>query len=149
MLRNISVLGCGRWGSVIAWYNAKIGNNVILWGKEDAPIYQEIHSRRANEYLNMQDEVEIVSSLDYALEKSDIIIISISSQNLREFLKEVAKRDLEKLRNKTYVLCMKGIESSTGNRLSQIFKEEIGENFKVAVWVGPGHPQDYVNNIPN
>ena len=26
---NISVLGCGRWGSCIAWYLDKIGHNVF------------------------------------------------------------------------------------------------------------------------
>ena len=34
---NISVLGCGRWGSCIAWYLDKIGHNVLSCGLADAP----------------------------------------------------------------------------------------------------------------
>ena len=29
---NISVLGCGRWGSFHAWYANHIGHMVTLWG---------------------------------------------------------------------------------------------------------------------
>lgn len=31
---NISVLGCGRWGSCIAWYLDKIGHNVLVVRKQ-------------------------------------------------------------------------------------------------------------------
>lgn len=41
------------------------------------------------------------------------------------------------------------IEANTGKRLSQIMYEEIGANTNVAIWVGPGHVQDYVKGIPN
>lgn len=30
---NITVIGCGRWGSFIAWYLDRINNNVTLYGK--------------------------------------------------------------------------------------------------------------------
>ena len=28
---NVSVLGCGRWGSFIAWYLNKLSFSVTLW----------------------------------------------------------------------------------------------------------------------
>ena len=37
----ISVLGCGRWGSFIAWYLAsKKGYDVFSWGPEEDYSYQ-------------------------------------------------------------------------------------------------------------
>ena len=30
---NITVLGCGRWGSFHAWYADHIGHDVTLWGR--------------------------------------------------------------------------------------------------------------------
>ena len=36
---NISVLGCGRWGSCIAWYLDKIGHNVLSWTCRCTRIY--------------------------------------------------------------------------------------------------------------
>jgi hypothetical protein len=47
------------------------------------------------------------------------------------------------------ILCMKGLEADSGKRLSQVFGEEVGKNINIAVWVGPGHVQDFVDNIPN
>jgi len=44
---------------------------------------------------------------------------------------------------------MKGIEIGTGKRLSQIVLDYIDPSNKVAVWLGPGHVQEYVNEIPN
>ena len=32
----IAVIGCGRWGSFIAWYLDKIGNEVSLYGRESS-----------------------------------------------------------------------------------------------------------------
>ena len=45
---------------------------------------------------------------------------------------------------------MKGVEAATGKRLSEIVGEFVDEDkTPIAVWVGPGHPQDYVRGIPN
>ena len=48
------------------------------------------------------------------------------------------------------VLCMKGLEVNTGFRLTQVFRSAVGDpNNNVAVWLGPGHVQDFVRQIPN
>ena len=44
---------------------------------------------------------------------------------------------------------MKGLEATSGKRLSQVFSEIVGKNTNMAVWIGPGHVQDFVNGIPN
>ena len=50
---------------------------------------------------------------------------------------------------KAFVLCMKGIETGTGKRLSEILVESGISPDKIAVWVGPGHIQSFVQGIPN
>lgn len=142
---NISVLGCGRWGAFIAWYLNKVGHNVMTWGLADAPQLIELKETRNNGMLTFPESLEITSDLEKAVKRAEIIVISISCQALRSFLADVKKYDLT---GKSFVLCMKGIEESTGCRLSQIVKEVLGD-VPVAVWVGPGHPQNFVNGIPN
>jgi len=44
---------------------------------------------------------------------------------------------------------MKGIEIESKKRLSEVFEETIGMSDQVAVWLGPGHPQDFVKGVPN
>ncbi len=142
---NISVLGCGRWGAFIAWYLNKIGHNVMSWGLSDAPQFIELRDTRKNNMLTFPDSLEVSDDLEKAVSRAEIIVISISSQALRSFLGSVKQYDLS---GKSFVLCMKGIEETTGMRLSQIVEDVLGD-VPVAVWVGPGHPQNFVNGVPN
>lgn len=143
----ISVLGCGRWGSCIAWYLDKIGNNVLSWGLTEAPDFKQLKKEHRNEYLSYSPKTVVTDDLQLATEHGEIIIVSISSQEFRNFLKRLKNYPLD---GKIFVLCMKGIEQSTGKRLTEIFEENIDTiKTPVAVWVGPGHPQDYVKGIPN
>ena len=81
----ISVLGCGRWGSfpgvvpppaagTTSWFGAGPGVADI----------EELMRTRTNAYLTLPDSVRLTTDLDEAVEHSDLIIISISSQALRE-----------------------------------------------------------------
>ena len=143
----ISVLGCGRWGSCIAWYLDKIGNEVLSCGLADAPEFIQLQTTHRNDYLVFPDSIEVSSDLSYAVSRAEVIVISISSQYLRSYFAQIAQYPLE---GKTIVLCMKGVEASTGKRLSEIVGEFVDESkTPIAVWVGPGHPQDYVKGIPN
>ncbi len=142
---NISVLGCGRWGAFIAWYLNKIGHNVMTWGLADAPQLIELKETRTNGMLTFPESLEVTSDLEKAVSHGEVIVISISCQALRSFLADVKKLDLT---GKSFVLCMKGIEESTGYRLTQVVEDVLGE-VPVAVWVGPGHPQNFVNGVPN
>lgn len=144
---NISVLGCGRWGSCIAWYLDKIGHNVLSCGLADAPEFIELKNTHKNDYLAFPPSIEVSSDLEKAVNRAEVIVISISSQYLRSYFSEISKYDLD---NKIIVLCMKGVEALTGKRLSEIVGEFVDEDkTPIAVWVGPGHPQDYVRGIPN
>lgn len=143
----ISVLGTGRWGSCIAWYLDKIGNEVVSRGLEDAPDFQQLYKTHKNDYLTFPPSIEVTSDLEYAVNRAEVIIISISAQHLRDYMKEISKYNLD---GKIFVLCMKGVDVKSGKRLSEVMEEFVDINkTPVAVWVGPGHPQDYVRGIPN
>ena len=141
----ISVIGCGRWGACIAWYLDKIGNTVTVYGPKDAPEIHTFMKTRTNNTVTFPESIALTTSLAEAM-KSDTIVISIPSQNLRALMEEMIPLAPT---GKTFILCMKGIEISTGKRLSQIVSEYHGKENAVAVWIGPGHPQEFVNNVPN
>ncbi|MCD8026131.1 MAG: NAD(P)H-dependent glycerol-3-phosphate dehydrogenase [Clostridiales bacterium] len=144
---NISVLGCGRWGSCIAWYLDKIGHNVMTCGLADAPEFIQLKETHKNDYLTFPDTIEVSADLKKAVDRAEIIVISISSQYLRSYMQDISKNNLD---NKIIVLCMKGVEADTGKRLSEVVGDFVDESkTPIAVWVGPGHPQDYVKGIPN
>lgn len=143
----ISVLGCGRWGSFIGWYQATVlKNQVIVYGEEGREAYDVLKKYGKNEYVALDKSITLTSDLAYALKESEVIIISISSQALREFMQKVIKYPVA---DKIFVLCMKGIEESTGKRLSEVLTDSGIDKNNIAVWVGPGHIQSFTAGIPN
>ena len=142
---NITVIGCGRWGSFIAWYLNKINHNVTLYGRKSSERMKKLMETRSNGLLTLDDKIKLCTDLSEAV-KSDIIVISINSQALRGLMEELKEYDLK---DKYIVLCMKGIEIETGERLTQIVKEYIKDNDKIAVWLGPGHVQEFCSGISN
>ena len=142
-----TVLGPGRWGSFIAWYLNKIGNNVTLWGRKSDPKLQAFLTEGKNEYVTLPSEIKLSSNLEESLSPAEYVIISISAQNLRDLMQNV--KAIEGFENKKYILCMKGIEDKTGARLSSIMIDSGVDKNNIAIWVGPGHIQSFVAGVPS
>lgn len=141
----ITVIGCGRWGSCIAWYLDKTGHEVALYGRESSLNMQRFLKTRTNGIITLSDSIKLSTGLAIC-KNSDIIVISINSQGLSALMHELAALEL---RNKKFVLCMKGIEIGTLKRLSEIVTENTDASNAVAVWLGPGHVQEFFSGIPN
>lgn len=134
-------------GTFLAWYTNRVAHNVMLWGREGSRNYASLKEDRKNEYLTISEEIILTNSLEEAINYGEIIIISISAQQVRTFAKQL--KAFPEVQNKIFVLCMKGLEAESGKRLSQVFKEELGTSINVGVWLGSGHVQDFVREIPN
>ena len=146
----VSVLGCGRWGSFHAWYAHRVGHTVTLWGRTGSGHLAELRATRANEFLMLPDEILLTDDLAAAIRTAEMVIISIHAQALRSFLCDLRAQGLgEELAKKQVILCMKGLEIGTGKRLTTVVHEELGAAVQPVVWVGPGHVQDFVRDIPN
>ncbi|MBQ9780243.1 MAG: NAD(P)H-dependent glycerol-3-phosphate dehydrogenase [Clostridia bacterium] len=143
----ITVIGCGRWGSLIGWYLASHkGHEVTMYGPADTPHMQRFLKERRNDLLVLPESVKLCTDIREATDTCETLIISIGSQGLRGLMEELKPLGI---RNKTVVLCMKGIEAETGKRLSEITSESLDPSVKVAVWVGPGHVQEFYAGVPN
>ncbi len=141
----ITVAGCGRWGSLITWYLDSLGHSLTLYGRSTSEHMKRFIAERRNDLLELDERIELSTSYE-CFRDADVIIISIASQALGGFMEEL--KPLE-LKNKIFVLCMKGIEIGSGKRLSEIVKEKTDPSNKVAVWLGPGHVQEFYAGIPN
>ena len=141
----ICVIGCGRWGSLITWYLDHIGHDVTLYGRENSPHMQRFMKTRKNDLLALPESVHLTCDLRET-EKAETIVISVNSQGLQALMDELKPLHLHE---KTFVLCMKGLEIGTGRRLSQIAEDNLDPSNRVAVWLGPGHVQEFYRGIPN
>ncbi len=145
MSMKIAVVGCGRWGSFIAWYLDALGHEVTLYGREGSARMRALTDTRSNGLVTLPASVRLSSELSDAARDADAAAISIGCQSLRGLLRGSAAT----LAQKPLVLCMKGLEAGTGKRLTQIVGEELGPKARCAVWLGPGHVQEFARGVPN
>ena len=170
----INVIGCGRWGSCIAWHLDRTGHEVGLYGPADTPDMQRFTETGTNGIITLTPSMRLIYDLDECLD-AEAVVISINSQGLRSLCAEI-KQSWERTSAKsqqvvmsdrlsevrhpnevqtsaaghtdTFILCMKGIEIETGMRLTEVMADCLPEA-KTAVWIGPGHPQEFVRGVPN
>lgn len=142
----ICVIGAGRWGSLITWYlSAKRNFDVTLYGPAFAADIQRFQRERRNDLLELPESVKISTDIS-CLCDAEVIVISINSQGLAGLMEEMKPLGLK---NKIFVLCMKGIDIETGRRLSEVATDGVDPSCSVAVWIGPGHVQEFYQGIPN
>lgn len=145
-MKQISVIGCGRWGTFLGWYAANYCvDSVVLYDIPTSPNFIELQDTRRNSYLALSDNMVLTSDLNKILH-NDYIIISIGCQHLRELARQLNGYNLE---NKNFLLAMKGLEEPSAKILIDVFREEIKQNIHVSCLGGPGHVQDYIKKVPS
>lgn len=140
----VTVIGCGRWGSTITWYLDSIGNQVTLYGRKGSTHMDQFMKDRTNDFLRLPESIALTNDLG-CVRDAEVIVISVNSQGLQKVMDELKPYAL---RDKIFILCMKGIEISTGRRLSQVAGDNLDPSNKIAVWLGPGHVQTLYHGVP-
>lgn len=100
---------------------------------------------RTNGLITLPETIKLETEMDKTLD-AEVIIISVNAQGLRALMQEIKPHEIE---DRIFVLCMKGMEISSGKRLTEVMEEFIPVSSKVAVWLGPGHVQEFHKGIPN
>lgn len=147
--RRIAVLGAGSWGTALAVHLNAAGHQVCLWGRLEDGV-EMIGSDRVNSrYLpgvSIPDSIEITSLMDKALEGSEIVVLAVPSQAVRQLL---GRFDLILPPESIIVNTAKGLEVGTNLRLSQVFSEIKPQHFNnYAVLSGPSHAEEVGRGIP-
>jgi glycerol-3-phosphate dehydrogenase (NAD(P)+) len=136
--KRVAILGAGSWGTTFAKVLADGGADVALWARRPELAREISQSKRNSEYLpgiNLPRGVWASTRLPEVLDGAEEIYISVPSQSLRENLKIV--RELIPA-DAVIVSLMKGIESSTRFRMSEVIEQELGVGAeRIAVASGP------------
>lgn len=141
----ITVIGCGRWGSFIAWLLDTLHHEVTLYGRKNSQSMRRWMEERKNDLIELPESVSLSTELT-CITGADVIAISVGAQDLRALMWEIT---LLSPKNKIFVLCMKGLEMPDGKRLSVVASEFLDSSNHIAIWVGPGHVQEFYRGIPN
>ncbi len=137
-MTKISVIGAGSWGTTFAKVLADGGADVMLWARREE-LAEEINSNHRNgDYLpGINLPANLVASSDVAavVKDAEVVFLSVPSQTLRYNLEQWGDQI-----PKTAILVslMKGVEQTSGLRMSQVIAEVTGfESSRIAVISGP------------
>lgn len=145
-MTNISLIGCGRWGTFLGYYAAThFAKKVDMYDIPTSPNFIELKETRKNPYLTLADNMNLHENIADVLH-NDIIIISIGCQHFRSLCKQLNGFDLN---GKTFLLAMKGLEEPSAKTLFDVMREEIKQDINIAILAGPGHVQDYMKGVPS
>lgn len=137
-MTTVAVLGAGAWGTTFAKVLADGGADVRLWARRDEIVREVNETHRNTKYLQrvtLPLSVTASTSLTDTLDDVDEVYLSVPSQVLRSVLENVAGQLGDTV---PVVSLMKGVERSTGFRMSQVIREVTGiDESRIAVVSGP------------
>ncbi len=122
-----------------------IGNSVTGWEPEGIPGFTQLQKTRKNKYLELPSDIRLTSDLE-EVSGSDMVLVTVPAQKFRGLCCKLRQIDISA---SDLILCMKGIERNTGKRLTEISREEGLKPRSLSVWVGPGHPQQFIAEVPS
>ena len=141
--KNISVLGGGSWGTVLANLASCNQHNVTLWMRDSEVVEEVNNSKRNSKYLpELKLEGNINATDDISLIKnSEMVIFCIPSDSFRE----VSKKASEYInQNVQLVTATKGVEKDKFNLMSQVLNEYMSNN-SVGILSGPNLAEEIAN----
>ena len=80
----ITVVGCGRWGSLITWYLDRKGHSLTLYGRESSPNMQRFLAERRNDLLELGESVTLSTSYDSLADADKLLVCEISDTEKEE-----------------------------------------------------------------
>jgi glycerol-3-phosphate dehydrogenase (NAD(P)+) len=147
MIKNISLLGAGSMGTAISMLLAEKVHDVLMWTpfKEEADMINTCREQKDKlPGIKLHKNVRCTVDLEEAVCFSDILILAVPSQNIRETSKKIAPFIIG---NKTLVSFSKGLENDSGYRISEIIRQEIAGADIVAM-SGPCHAEELARGLP-
>ena len=109
---NVTILGCGAYGTALAHMFLENNCNIIMWNKFD---------NNFNEIKKELNNVEFTIDMKYACNNVDLIVIAIPM----EYLDDTAKELSSIYKNQDIIIATKGINTNNGLFAHQIINKYI------------------------
>ena len=147
-MREVAILGAGSWGTALAVHLGLIGHDVRLWARDES-LAIEMRARRANAvYLpdvTLPANVSVTSSIESALRGTRLVVAAIPSHGCRAVMKSAAPHLAP---GAIVVSALKGLETDTLLRMSEVITQETGGKHPVVVLSGPSFAVEVSQRLP-
>ena len=145
----VTVLGSGAWGSTMAQVLCDAGNDVLMWGRNQAVVDEVNNSHTNAGYLPgivLPESLRATSDIEEAMAHSHTYVVAVPAQVLRSNLenwKPLISDDA------ILVSTLKGIEVSTHFRMSEVIHDVLGaDESKIAIITGPNLAMEMAKRQP-
>ncbi|MCL2706736.1 MAG: NAD(P)-dependent glycerol-3-phosphate dehydrogenase [Dehalococcoidia bacterium] len=149
-MSKICVVGTTSWGTTIAIMLARHGLEVSLLARTEEEVSQ-LRSKGSNKRIVgnavFPASLSLTASADEAVSSSDVIVMAVPSQTMRQNIKLV-KPYLNA--HKLIVSAAKGLEIGSNKRMSQVISDEIAQTYhkNICVLSGPNLFREILDGLP-
>jgi glycerol-3-phosphate dehydrogenase (NAD(P)+) len=146
-MKQVAILGAGGMGTAMGLLVSKSASGVRIWSRDPGHAAQFAQSRVNVPHLPgivVPEPIQIISSAAEAARDVDLIVAAIPSQYLRATLARISGLMPAGV---PVLSVVKGIESGSFARPSQIIQDELGAR-PVAVLSGPSHAEELARGLP-
>ncbi len=145
-----AVVGTTSWGTTLAILLANQGHGVSLWARtpEEA---KRLHRDRENKRLlpgfPFPPALKATASVEEAVGQARLVVFAVPSKSLRANVRQVTA-DLSS--KALIVSASKGLEVSTGLRMSQVLQQELPAHLRrrICVLSGPNLSTEIARGLP-
>ncbi len=148
MQQPIAVLGSGSWGTALALYLSRLGQEVRLWTFEADHVQEMLKDGVNNRYMPgfaFPKTLRPTASLSDAIaDVSDILVAvpSVGYRNTMTLLKPLLKNSA------SIISATKGLDLETGELLHTLAKSILEKDFDYAVLSGPSFAREVAAGLP-
>jgi glycerol-3-phosphate dehydrogenase (NAD(P)+) len=146
-MKSAAILGSGSFGTALAVLLAPKLDAITLIGRDPNTADQINREHRNPHYLTditLAPNIRATSDLTAALSTS-LVIFAVPTSGTRQAAATLAQAGLPP--DRILLSCAKGIEKSTGDRMSQILRDSFPNN-PIAALSGPNHAEEIATSMP-
>ncbi len=146
----IAVLGAGSWGTTLAVLLSENHHDVSLWTYRPEQAALIVETRENPAFLpgiKIPKQISILTDIQEAAYKKDIIVSAVPSQFLRSVIQQIAHHELSQT---IIVNVAKGIENHSLMTMSEVMLDVFEHEKKgnLAILSGPSHAEEVIQRMP-
>jgi glycerol-3-phosphate dehydrogenase (NAD(P)+) len=143
----VGVIGAGSWGTALAKVLCENGHQVTLWARQ-AQLVTRLERERYNiQYLPgvpLPSSLHFTTDLAEATHEAELVLIAVPSHGLRAVVQQFSRLASDCI----LISAVKGIETDTLLRMSQVIAALLGESVPVVALSGPSLAAEVADHIP-
>lgn len=150
MFNKIAIVGAGSWATALSLTLARHHPNIQIWARREEQAWEinELgENRRYLAGIKLPGNIKASTELEEVLSGAGTVLFGVPSHAFREVLR--LSKPL--LSTSTLVInTAKGLEEDTLMRLSEVFRQEMGEQYvdSYVILSGPSHAEEVALKIP-